>query len=57
VQADTVAWQPIANFMIQALTGVENDFRPDGGIASFPPGDHRDFGRRSFLAPVNVIMD
>jgi hypothetical protein len=43
--------------MIQALTGVENDFRPGGGIALIPLGDRRDFGRRSFLAPVNVMMN
>jgi hypothetical protein len=39
-------------FMFQTLTGVENDFLPDGGFASVPPGDRRDFGRRSFQAPV-----
>jgi hypothetical protein len=38
--------------MIHALTGVNDDFLPDGGFASIPPGDRRDFGRRSFLAPV-----
>jgi hypothetical protein len=38
------------------LTGVDDDFRPDGGFASIPPGNRRDFGRRSFFAPVIVIM-
>jgi hypothetical protein len=38
------------------LTGVDDDFLPDGGFASIPPGDRRDLGRRSFLAPVIVIM-
>jgi hypothetical protein len=42
--------------MIQALTGVDDDFLPDGGFASIPPGNGRDFGRTSFLAPVIVIM-
>jgi hypothetical protein len=44
-----------ANFMMQALTGVDDDFRPDGGIASIPPGDRRNFGRRSFRAPVMYL--
>jgi hypothetical protein len=25
------------------LTGVDDDFLPDGGLASISPGDHRDF--------------
>jgi hypothetical protein len=43
--------------MICALTGVDDDFLPDGGFASIPPGDRRDFGRRSFLAPVILILN
>jgi hypothetical protein len=43
--------------MIQALTGVVDDFLPDGGFASFPPGDRRDFGWSSFFAPVFEIMN
>jgi hypothetical protein len=31
------------------LTGVDDDFLPDGGFVSIPPGDRRDFGRRSSL--------
>jgi hypothetical protein len=43
--------------MIHALTGVDDDFLPDGGFASIPPGDRRVFGRRSFLAPVILILN
>jgi hypothetical protein len=41
--------------MIYTLTGVDDDFLPDGVFASIPPGDRRDFGRRSFLAPVMYL--
>jgi hypothetical protein len=43
--------------MIRALTGVDDDFLPVGGLASFPLGDGRDFGRRSFLAPAMYFMN
>ncbi|MGA9453584.1 MAG: hypothetical protein WBW41_19830 [Verrucomicrobiia bacterium] len=43
--------------MIHALTGVEEDFLPDGAFALVPPGDRRAFGRRSFLAPVTLILN
>jgi hypothetical protein len=43
--------------MIYALTGVDDDFLPDGGFASIPPGDRCDFGGRSFLEPVIATMN
>jgi hypothetical protein len=31
------------------LTGVDDDFLPDGGFASIPPGDRRGFVEGHFL--------
>jgi hypothetical protein len=43
--------------MIYALTGVDDDFLPIGGFTSIPPGDRRNFGRRSIPAPVVLFMN
>jgi hypothetical protein len=45
-----------ASFMIQVLTGADDDFLPDGGVATIPPGDRRVFCRSSLSAPVNETM-
>jgi hypothetical protein len=37
------------------LTGVDDDFLPDGGFASIPPGNRLVFGWRSFHAPVMYL--
>jgi hypothetical protein len=50
---------PLATIAIyeSALTGVDDDFMPCGGIASFPPGDRLHFGRRSIPCVSHAIMN
>jgi hypothetical protein len=42
-------------FTIFALTGADDAFLPVRGFTSIPPGDRRDFGPKSFLAPVMYL--